>query len=219
MAATAMGLALQSGEASGATGGFGPRADGEAVTYRLTSTESSARGTWTTTGTFRVEQLAGGDVEIEDARDRANAVRVERRPDGAIAPLPGQVGDFIYAYNQTVAAFNAAAALRPGTGETRLRWRVGPPGMTIAATATRESETDLEIHGSGPLEPPAPGSMPRGPAIPPPPGPPPAARISVHFAAHVQPGRITTVSEEALEIGPRDETIAHHWMLEQDRGA
>ena len=79
MAATAMGLALQTGEAAGATGGFGPRAEGEAVTYRLTSTESSARGTWATTGTFRVDRAAARQSRRLHLRLQSDRRRIQRR--------------------------------------------------------------------------------------------------------------------------------------------
>jgi hypothetical protein len=49
---------------------------------------------------------------------------------------------------------------------------------------------------------------------------PPPARITVHFAAHVRADRITAVSEEEVQLGPgHPDTIAHHWMLEQERGS
>ena len=42
----------------------------------------------------------------------------------------------------------------------------------------------------------------------------------MHFAAHVRADRITAVSEEEVQLGPgHPDTIAHHWMLEQERGS
>jgi len=209
MAATAIGLAFggASGSANAAT--LGPQRTGETETYRLTSTETSARGTWMTTATFRVTRVDGTTLEIADTRDPRNTLRFDRLPDGELAPRPGPLGDFIYAYNQTVAALEAATARR----SSPLAWRIGPPGATIPATVRIDSDGgQVAVTGSGPLEGPPPPPFGR-PGPMPPPQPP---HVSVELAIRVAAERVTSAhSEEQLEITlPRPQHIAHSWSLE-----
>lgn len=211
MAATAIGLAFGGGSARADAATLGPQRTGETETYRLTSTETSARGTWMTSATFRVTRVDVRTLEIADSRDPRNALRVDRLPNGEVAPWPGPLGDFIYAYNQTVAALDAATAHRT----TPLPWRVGPPGATIPATVRIESDgTAVAVSGSGPLEggPPPfgrPGQPPMAPPRPPP-------HVSVELPVRVAAERVTSAhSEEALELdAPRPLRIAHSWSLE-----
>jgi hypothetical protein len=193
MAATAIGLTVGTGAAAGAAT-LGPRESGESETYRLTSSETSARGTWMSMVTFRVTRVDERTLEISDLRDPRNSMQVARLPDGEVAPRPGPLGDFIHAYNQTVVAL-AAAPDRP------LQWRVGPPGATIPATVRRDGNA-LAVRGSGPL---------LGP-----PDAPPAPRVSVDVAIRLDAERVTAVhAEEQLQFdGARRDHIEHRWTLE-----
>jgi hypothetical protein len=196
MAATAIGLAVGGGTTRADAATLGPQRTGETETYRLTSTETSARGTWMTSATFRVTRVDARTLEIADTRDPRNVLRVDRLRNGEVAPRPGPLGDFIYAYNQTVAALDAATAHRTSP----LPWRVGPPGATIPATVRIESDgTAVAVSGSGPLE-----------------GGPPPPHVSVELAIRVAAERVTSAhSEEQLELdAPRPLRIAHSWSLE-----
>jgi len=207
MAATAIGLTFGSGSAAGAAT-LGPRLAGETETYRLTSTETSARGTWMSMATFRVTRIDERSFEITDARDPKNALRVDRLPDGEVAPRPGALGDFIYAYNQTVAALGAASSHRDGP----LAWRVGPPGATIPASVHLAADgTALEVTGSGSLD-----GGPPPPFGPPGMRPPHPPHVSVQVAIRLAAERVTSVhAEEHVEFdAPRPERIEHSWSLE-----
>lgn len=212
MAATAIGLAFGSGGARADAATLGPQRTGETETYRLTSTETSARGTWMTSAMFRVTRLDVRTLEIADTRDPHNVLRVDRLPNGEVAPRPGPLGDFVYAYNQTVAALDAATARRTSP----LPWRIGPPGATIPATVRIEADgTSVSVSGSGPLEggPPPPFGRPAPPPMAPPPSPP---HVSVELAIRVAADRVASAhGEEHLDLdAPRPLRIAHSWSLE-----